>query len=218
MATRETRVQRGRRRGHRLARQLVSELAGARVVAGVSQSTLARELGRSQSEVSRFESLTRIDGISLVRIAEMASLLGLELSASLHPLGDAIRDKGHQALLSRIRAEISPSSAVRAEVPFPTPGDPRAWDLVLRAQGQLVGVEAETRIRDVQALVRRLHQRARDGGVDEVLLVLAASRTNTRQVHELRTALGDGYATQPRTLLSALRAGRRLPGSGVVLL
>jgi transcriptional regulator with XRE-family HTH domain len=184
----------------------------------VSQSALARELGRSQSEVSRFESLNRIDDVSLVRIAELASLLGLELSATLHPSGDAIRDKGHQALISRVRAEMFPSGAVRAEVPFPAPGDPRAWDLVLRADGQLVGVEAETRIRDVQALVRRIRQRERDGGVDEVLLVLSASRANARLVHELRTALGDGYNAPPRTLLNALRAGRRLPGSGVVML
>lgn len=217
MAARETRLQRGRRSGSRLAAKLIGELASARVVAGVSQRALAHELGCSQSEVSRFEGLRAVDTASVVRIAEIASLLGLELSAGLHPIGDTLRDRGHQALLERFRAEIAATYTVRAEVPLPQPGDLRSWDLVLRSPGQVIGVEAETRIRDMQALVRRIRQRERDGGVDEILVVLSASQVNTRLVHELREVLGERYATTPRALLRVLRTGAPIPGSGVVL-
>lgn len=218
MATRETRLQRGRRRGEKLVASLVGQLLDSRMTAGVSQGALSRELGCSQSEQSRFERLRRVDEVSVVRIAAVASLLGLELAASLHPIGDPIRDKGHQALVGRFRALLSLSWQVRAEVPLPLPTDQRSWDLVLRLQDELVGVEAETRIRDVQMLVRHIRQRERDGGVDEILLVLAASRANSELVGELRTALGDGFANHPRVVLTALRAGRQLPGSGVVLI
>lgn len=98
------------------------------------------------------------------------------------------------------------------------PGDPRVWDLLLRLADQVVGAEAETRIRDVQALVRRMRARQRDGGTDEVLLILSDSAVNRRLVGELREALGDDFATPPRALLAALREGRPLPGSGVILL
>jgi len=156
---------------------MISELIETRHVASVSQETLARELGRSQPDVSRLESLVGIDLISFVEVAELASLMGLELLAGLHPVGEPLRDKGHQALLGRFRAELSSAFKVLAEVPLPTPGDQRSWDLLLRLPVQLIGVEAETRIRDMQRLVRHVHQRERDGGVNAIVVVLASTRT-----------------------------------------
>ena len=144
-------------------------------------------------------------------------MLGLELGAGLHPVGDAIRDKGHQALIGRFRALLSPAYRVSAEVLLPNPGDRRAWDLVLRLPGQIIGVEAETRVREIQWLVRRLRERQREGGADVVLLVLADTRANRAILGELLTALGPAFATSPRTILRALRDGQPLPGSGVVL-
>jgi len=189
-----------------------------RRIAGVSQELLARQLGRSQSVVSRLERLRDIDRVSLVDASEIASLLGLEFSAGLHPAGEPIRDKGHQALIGRFRALLSAVFKVMAEVPLPTPGDRRAWDLLLRLPAQLIGVEAETRIRDMQRLVRHVHKRERDGGVDVIVLLLAATRTNRELVDELRVALGPAYSTPPREILRALRTGQPIPGSGVVLL
>ncbi len=101
---------------------------------------------------------------------------------------------------------------------MPTPGDRRSWDLLLRLPAQLIGVEAETRIRDMQQLVRHVHQRERDGGVDAIVLLLAATRTNRELIDELRLALGPSYATSPRQILRALRGGQPVPGSGVVML
>jgi transcriptional regulator with XRE-family HTH domain len=123
MATREGRLQRGRRRGRSVTARLVGELAATRVVSGVSQRALARELGCSQSAISRLEALRRPEDIPLVRLAEIASLLGLELSAGLHPHGDALLDEGHLALIRRFRARLSPTISISTEVPFPLPGD-----------------------------------------------------------------------------------------------
>ncbi len=180
---------------------------------------MARELGISQAHLWRIES-QQVD-ISAVRLAEIASVLGMELSVGLHDIGDPIRDKGHQALGKRFDAIPGPLWRNRAEVLLPNLGDRRSWDRVLRLisePGQVVGAELETRIRDVQALVRRTRERERDGGVDEILIVLSNSATNRRLVRDLRMALGDGYASEPRAILRALRVGRRIPGSGVVLL
>lgn len=201
-----------------MVRQIVSELMESRRTTSLSQRALGLERGTSQSDISRLERLSRIDEVSFVHVSEVASLLGLELSAGLHPYGEPIRDKGHQALINRFRALLSQAFKVLAEVPLPLTGDPRAWDLVLRLAGQVIGVEVETRIRDIQRLVRHVHQRERDGGVGEIVLVLAASRTNRRLVDELRSALGARYSTSPRALLKALRDGESLPGSGVILL
>jgi transcriptional regulator with XRE-family HTH domain len=218
VATRETRLERGRRRGRETVRRLVAELSDARKTAALSQESLARAIGSSQSDLSRLERLVDVDRVSFVEIAKAASVLGLELGVSLHPVGDPIRDKGHQAVIRRFRALLSSAYRVFAEALLPREGDRRSWDLLLRLADQIVGVEVETRIRDVQALVRRMHQRERDGGAHEIVLVLAATKINRLLLPELLVALGPSFATPPRAILRALRNGERLPGSGVVLL
>jgi hypothetical protein len=113
---------------------------------------------------------------------------------------------------------LAPTIKVVAEVPLPKPGDRRSWDLLLRIAQQRVGVEAETRIRDEQLLVRRVREREAAGGADQVLLVLAESAVNRRLLHDLLEALGSRFATPPRAILRALREGKPLPGSGVILI
>lgn len=182
----------------------MSELVTTRQALNVSQRALSAELHRSQTALVRMERLANLDRISFVEVAQMASLLGLELGAGLYPLGDPIRDKGHQALLKRFRARLSPIVKVMAEVPLSNAGDRRSWDLFLTIVHQRVGVEAETRIPD--------------GGADEVLLILGESAVNRRLLPDLLEALGPRFVTPPRLLLKYLREGRPLPGSGVLLL
>jgi transcriptional regulator with XRE-family HTH domain len=196
----------------------VSELVEARKTAGLSQRTVADLLGWSQSELSRMERLVGIDSVSLVDVAGYAAVLGLELSAGLHPAGEPLRDKGHQAVVRRLIAMLHESWKVAREVLLPNPGDTRAWDLVLRVAGCIVGIEVETRVRDVQALTRRMRARQRDGGTDAVVLVLAHTAHNRRVLPELLEALGPEFATSPRAVLKTLREGRPIPGSAVILL
>jgi transcriptional regulator with XRE-family HTH domain len=216
MGTRESRFERGRRRGQQLERKLLDELRGDRIGADISQRAMAANLGWSQTRYWRFEN-EGSEGPSIVEISTVASLLGRELSASLFEIGDSVVDRGHQELIARFRTLLSSQVNVVAEVPLPVPGDRRSWDLLLRLHDQLIGVEAETRIRDIQANVRRIRGRERDGGVDESVIVLSDTRRNRDLVDELRQALGPRFDTSPRTLLAALRAGRRLAGSGLVM-
>lgn len=217
MGTRETRLHRGRRLGEQRVRALVWELGVRRVEAGLSQRTVAHAVGRSQAAIWRLEKLANISSVSLVELTEIGAFLGLELGANWHPAGAPIRDRAHQAVIARVRAIISSLAEVTGEVPFPTVGDPRAWDLLVRTERQRVGVEVETRIRDVQALSRRMHQRERDGGMDAIVLALNESAANRRLLAELLDSLGTSFTTPPRTVLSCLRRAVPLPGSGVIL-
>jgi transcriptional regulator with XRE-family HTH domain len=216
VATRETKADRGRRNGRDRATRLLSELREARLSADVSQRSLARALGWSHTRYCRFEN-DRAGSASVVELGAAAAVLGLKLSAGLYPEGEPLRDAGHQALIARAIAQIGPAWRVAREVPLPLAGDRRSWDVLLRLGDHLVGVEAETRIRDVQRLVRRIRERERDGGVDAIVILLSDSRVNRALVGQLREALGPEYATAPRSILRALREGQPLPGSGVVL-
>jgi transcriptional regulator with XRE-family HTH domain len=219
VVTRETRLHRGRRRGEQITRSVIDQLRDARVSEGISQAALAEQLGKTQAYVSMLES-GKLSELSLVRLAEIASVLGLEPALALHRIGPPLRDKGHEALIARFRIRISPRWKIVREAPFPGEGDPRFWDLLLRhpTEHYLGGVEAETRVRDLQALVRRMRQRATDGGADDLVIVLSDSATNRGVVGHLREALGEEFATESARILAALAAPARLPGSAVLLL
>jgi hypothetical protein len=155
--------------------------------------------------------------ISVVELSEMASVLGIELSVGLHLVDDGLNDAGQHGLSRRFRSMLASAWHVVAELPLPGPAELRAWDLFLRLDDHRVGIELESRLRDIQALVRRIRLRERDGGVDAIVIVLADSAANRRLVAQLREALGSAYSTPPRAILRALRLGQPLPASGVVL-
>ena len=69
-------------------------------------------------------------------------------------------------LLDRFRGRISPVFTWRTEMPIPIEGDLRAWDVALTAGRLSIGVDAETRLRDVQAVDRRIMLKLRDSGFD----------------------------------------------------
>jgi transcriptional regulator with XRE-family HTH domain len=200
-----------------MVRRLATEIRTARVAAGLSQQAMAELAGWTQTEVSRFERHL-FTNVSFPRVAQLAAVVGLELSASLYVFGEPVADRGQQAAIERFLTYVSPIYRHAREVLLPNPHDRRSWDLLLRLDAQRVGVEVETRIRDIQVLVRRIRERERDGGVDEILIVLSDTAHNRALVGQLRDALGSRFATPPRVLLAALRAGVALPGSGVVLL
>jgi transcriptional regulator with XRE-family HTH domain len=218
MGTRETRLQRGRRKGDELSRVLIGQLRTARQLAGVSQRTLAQEVGWSQSELSRLEHF-EFQSVPLLRLCEIGSVLGLDLAGGFSPAGDSVRDRGHQKVRGRFGSLVaSPPYGMIHEAPFPGLEDLRSWDILLKLDDFLVGVEIETRVRDVQACVRRIRGRERSGGVDEIVIVLADTAHNRRIAGELREALGARFATDPIEIVAALRSGLRIPGSGVILI
>jgi hypothetical protein len=174
-------------------------------------------LGWTRSRYARVESDALID-VGLEDVCVAASVLGREVSVGLHPTGAAVRDAGQLHLGQKLRGILNPAFRALSEVLLPRVGDRRSWDMLLRLRGQVIGVELETRIRDVQWLVRRLRERERDGGVDLILLVLSDSATNRRLLRHLLDNLGPDWQTSPRVLLRSLRNGEPITGSGVVLL
>jgi transcriptional regulator with XRE-family HTH domain len=211
----------GRERGRRLSEELRRELRDARVDRGLSQARVGAAIGWDQSRVSRFEAgRLRVD---IEQAAVLCAVVGLELSLRAYPAGPPIRDAAHLALLGRLRATCDPRLVWRTEVPLPGAGDPRAWDAMIgSAPGSTprwwIPVEAETRPRDVQALLRRLALKARDGRTEAVILVLARTSGN-RDVARRLNALDPGrFTVPPRHALAALAAGGHPGGSTLILL
>jgi hypothetical protein len=97
------------------------------------------------------------------------------------------------------------------------PGDRRAWDAVIDGRAWRVPVEAESRLRDVQACSRRVALKRRDDRSEVVVLLVADTRHNR---HVLRLAALDLAAEFPvkgSKALAALAAGERPSGSAIVL-
>lgn len=197
-------------------RTLVSELRVERQTANVSQRAVAQVLGWHQAQLNRLEQF-QFPNVPLVRLAEIAAVLGLELSVRLHRTGDPIRDAASRGLIGRFLALVGGGYRVMHEALLPSGGQ-RSWDVLLRLSALVVGVEMVTRVRDVQALVRVIRLRERDGGTDFVLLVLSDSAHNRAILAQLLDALGPEFSTPRNRIIAALRGGQPVPGSGVLLL
>jgi hypothetical protein len=103
-------------------------------------------------------------------------------------------------------------------VPVGASGDQRAWDATIRGRGFLLAVEAETRPRDLQALMRRINLKARDSGADAVVLLLTDSRANRELAQAFGQDLRTGFPVPARAALHALASGEAPDGSSVIRL
>jgi transcriptional regulator with XRE-family HTH domain len=204
-----------------LVARALAEVRSARSAGGLTHGEVARAIGIDRSNLTRLEN-GGLEDLGIVRLSEIASVLGYEVSLGLHPIGDPVRDKGQLACGRRFEAILSDRWRVTDETLLPGAGEQRAWDKLLRLKDAtpryLVGVDIESRVHDIQAIVRRTRLRERDGQVDHILIALADTAHNRRIADDLRAGLGPEYATSPRRLLSGLRSGERLVGCGVVLL
>jgi hypothetical protein len=88
-------------------------------------------------------------------------------------------------------------------VAIPLPGDPRSADGVANGANVDAVVEAETRLDDVQAVVRRLRAKQRDLGTTRAILLVADTRHNRDVIREVQ-ALRDEFPIPPRACLLAL--------------
>jgi transcriptional regulator with XRE-family HTH domain len=199
------------------------ELRRARVGAGLSLRLVAERVGRSASQVMRIER-GLVPEVSVRQLARIGAVVGLDVRTRAYPGGDPIRDIAQVRLLHRLMERLAPGLTFRTEVPLPIDGDLRSWD------GWIVGfadpgqeqdrrglpVDAETRLHDVQAMVRRLMLKLRDSREDHVLLVVADTRSNRRAVAAAADLLGATFPVQPRTALACLSAGKH-PGSSALI-
>ena len=186
------------------------------MAAGLSQRYVARLAGTSQSKVSRTERAMR-PNLTIDEASAMCAVLGLSLAVRAYPEGLPVRDAASLRLLERFRARISESFSWRREVPVAGFGDLRAWDAMLDGPAT-VGVDAETRITDVQALQRRLQLKQRDSGIACIVLLVAATRHNRLVLRLHRQALASTLPLDTGQVMRALRRGEAPPASGIVLL
>ena len=224
MAVRQRRVDGGVEGGGFLVGQVGREFKGARLNAGLSQQDVADAVGISRPQYGRIER-GRSPQVSLVTIATIAAVLGLEASLRPFPVGDPIRDAGHVALLQRFGSHLHDSLAWRTEVAFPRPRDPRAWDGIVSGfrypanrMSRRGAVEAETRPVDVQALERKLGLKERDGGADLLILLLADTRHNRALLVGASATLRSRFPLDGRRALELLADGVDPAANAIVLL
>jgi hypothetical protein len=218
---RESPADRGLARGGRLVSELTRAAEEARLDRGLSYRILGRGLRLSGEQVARI-CRGQSRQVSMIRMAQLLECVGLELGARAYPGSSPLRDRAHRELLDRLRSRMSPSLRWRLEVPVidaaARPIDLRAWDATIEGGAWSIGVEAETRVRDLQGLQRRIALKQRDGTVDSVILLL-----NDTMWHRdlLRSALPDLRAAFPvsaRMALGALMRGNQSPGNAIIVL
>ncbi len=207
----------GADRARRTVADLTTEIRRARVDRGLSQAEVGRAVGLSGPQVCRIERGLSPD-VSIAVLCRLLAVVGLELSARAYPAGEPVRDRAHAALLSRFRARLHSSLRWRMEVPLPVAGDLRAWDGQVGGASWRVGVEAETRPSDLQALQRRLALKLRDGGVDALILVLADTRHNRELLRAHADDLVQRFPVPGRRAMELVAAGVPPTGNAIVLL
>ncbi len=193
------------------------ELREARIAAGLTQRTVGGAIGISHAQVSRIE-LGRAPHVPYETLVRFAAVVGLDVPLRTFPSGDPIRDAGQLALLRLLRGLVDPGLRWFTEVPLGILGDLRAWDAVIAGPGWEVPVEAETRLRDVQALLRGLALKGRDGEQPVILLLVADTRHNRHVLRLAARELGDAFPLAGRAALAELAAGRALTSSSVIVL
>ncbi len=217
MASRERAIDRGTRLGRRVLVVSGTEIRNARIGLGLSLEEVGRAVHLSYSQVGRIERAEH-PSVSVIQLAQIGSVVGLDLSVRFYAGGSPLRDAAHLALIARFRACLPVTLAFRTEVALPGPGDQRAWDGMIFGAGEPTGVESETRLVDVQAIERRVALKARDGGVSRVLLIVSDTRNNRHAIREAAASLEASFPVPGKAALKALQAGRDPGGSALILI
>lgn len=193
------------------------EFREARLQAGLTQRQVGAAVGLSASEVSRIE-LGQAHHAPFGTLVLVAAALGLDLPLRAFPAGDPIRDIAQLTLLAKLRARLAPSLRWRTEVPLAIPGDRRAWDAVIEGRGWRLPIDAESRLRDVQAVSRRVALKRRDDQSEMVILLVADTRHNRRVLRLAGPDLAAEFPIAGAPALIALAKGELPTASAIVLL
>jgi transcriptional regulator with XRE-family HTH domain len=130
MATKERRIDRGRRLARHALATIGQEFREARLAAGLTQRQVAEVVGISHTELSRIERGLAL-WVSFETLALIAAVLGLDVPLRVFPAGGPIRDQAQLNLLAKFRALLLPGLTWRNEVPLRIERDLRAWDAVI---------------------------------------------------------------------------------------
>jgi hypothetical protein len=178
---------------------------------------VGRTIGLSKARVSAIERGDHPD-VPFVVVAQLLAAVGLQLAARAYPVEGGLRDEGQLRLIARLRPCVNAVVRWRTEVAIGGAGDLRAWDVELTAGACRIGVDAEVRLRDVQAVDRKIMLKARDSNVDRVLLLVADTRWNRDVLRALPTAARGNFPTSARTALRHLARGEDPGGNAIIVL
>lgn len=218
MANRERRLERATWLMQRDLQELGADLRSARLGAGLTLRDVAQAVGAVPSTVLNWER-ARPPGPRPAQIARHASAVGMRARIRAYPDGDPLRDTPSVRLIATFRARLPSRHRFRAEVPVSaTAGDLRAWDGVLELPGCAVATEFITRFHDCQAQLRALELKFRDGSVDRLIAVVAATHANRRALAAARDILAAALPLGTRKVMTALAAERDPGANGLVLL
>ena len=217
MGSRSDRANRGRWNARSIRVEIGSDIRAARSNSGLSLRSAGAAVDMSHAQFGRIER-GALRQLTVDQASRACAAVGLRLVARAYPDGAPVADRAQLALLGRFHARLPERARWLTEVPIAIQGDRRAWDAIAMVAGVRCAVEAETRLRDIQALERRIALKQRDGGVDLVILLVNDTTANRRVLAVHREALRARFPLDGRAILAALRAGRPPGGSGIVVL
>jgi transcriptional regulator with XRE-family HTH domain len=209
----------GRSRSKYLAGLFGRELRVARMTAGLTQAEMARLAAVSQQEASKTE--RGAADISLEARCRLAAACGHELGWRLYPVATVrLRDSGQMALAQAIVGAAHPSWRARLEVPV-APGDPRAADLVLAGETEIIHIEIERALVDFQAqlrsaqLKRQLLEADDERPIRLVIAVPATTRSRER-LAPYTQLIGQTMPAPSRRVWRAIARGEPVGGDGIL--
>lgn len=221
MPGRRRAVVQGEIRGRAAVAEMSRELDHAAQTLGLSYASIARDVGLSAAQVGRIAH-GRSPDLSIRQASVLLAAVGLELSIRAYPSGRPLRDTPQLELLAALRGRLHPRLSWATEVPVVgSQGrafDLRAWDAIVSGAAWRYGVEAETRIRDGQALERRIALKVRDGDVDGVILVVKRTRGNRAVLASLGAAWEWLTQVPGNVALKRLAAGVDPGGNSLIVL
>ena len=216
MSAREQAVIKARRIARKQLATIAEEIRDARLKSGRSQQDVAKAAGVSSSKLSRIE-LGAPLGMRLEDVAAACAAVGLAASLKTYPGDHILADAAQVRLLRVLRERLGPEWRWRFEVRVAA-GDPRAWDMRGRhaVTGLVVVVEAETRVRDLQAVLRRISGKREAAMAPRTILLLADTRNNRAVVSHCRDELAAEFPVGTWRSVRLLKEGRD-PGQDCLL-
>jgi transcriptional regulator with XRE-family HTH domain len=228
MASTDRAYDRGTRAGFGHLAAAAAELREQRRSLGLSQEHVAAAARLSRSRYSRMETGS-IRSLTILELDRLAAVLGLEAAVRLYPGGVPVRDAAHAGKLRDLLRLAAPPLTYRIEVPLPATagshrdgwerhrGERRAWDAVLVGHQKRTAIELEMRLRDVQAMRRRVDLKRRDDPTERFLLLIADTRNNRNVLREFAPLFEDLPRVRPSVVRAALAAGTHPPTGSLLV-
>jgi transcriptional regulator with XRE-family HTH domain len=213
------RLERANRQGAWFLRMLGAEFREARIGLGLSQSVVAAGCTMPRVRYCQIEAGT-LQTFNIIELARIAAVLGLDASIRLYPGGAPLRDGAQAERLRRLLRVARPPLSARTEVALPSSlgrRELRAWDAVLLGSGERTAIELEMRLRDSQAVERRIALKRRDDPTEHFLLAIADTRTNRHVLAALEHNIAGLTRVGTPRVLAALERGLH-PQTGYVLI